>query len=83
MLLMLPALLGTLIDPDHTTTLPFIRMAAWPMDFTPGGMRNVQRDAWAANPAETMTLATRGNQMAMYVVFKNPLYGSVRMEPVL
>jgi alpha-glucosidase len=61
------------IDPDHTATLPFTRMAAGPMDFTPGGMLNVQQSAWAANPAEPMTLGTRCNQMAMYVVYESLL----------
>ena len=61
------------IDPEHTTTLPFIRNAVGPMDFTPGGMLNAQKNAWAANPAEPMTLGTRCNQMAMYVVFESPL----------
>lgn len=61
------------ITPDHTTTLPFTRMAAGPMDFTPGGMLNVQKEAWAANPAEPMTLGTRCNQMAMYVVYESLL----------
>lgn len=61
------------IDPEHTTTLPFTRMAAGPMDFTPGGMINVQKGAFAAVPAEPMTLGTRCNQMAMYVVYESPL----------
>jgi len=61
------------IDPEHTTTIPFIRMAAGPMDFTPGGMLNAQKSAWAANPAEPMTLGTRCNQLAMYVVYESPL----------
>jgi alpha-glucosidase len=61
------------IDPEHTTTLPFTRMAAGPMDFTPGGMLNVQKNAWAANPAEPMTLGTRCNQLAMYVVYESLL----------
>lgn len=61
------------VTPDHTITLPFTRMAAGPMDFTPGGMLNVQKDAWSANPAEPMTLGTRCNQMAMYVIFESPL----------
>ena len=61
------------ITPGHTATLPFIRMAAGPMDFTPGGMLNVQKDAFAAVPSEPMTLGTRCNQMAMYVVFESPL----------
>lgn len=61
------------IDPKHTLTIPFIRMAAGPMDFTPGGMRNVQKKAFAAVPSEPMTLGTRCNQMAMYVMFESPM----------
>ncbi len=62
-----------LVDPDHTLTIPFIRMAAGPMDFTPGGMNNVQKNDFAAVPSEPMTLGTRCNQMAMYVVYESPL----------
>ncbi|WP_205943413.1 glycoside hydrolase family 97 protein [Pedobacter polaris] len=61
------------INPEHTATLPFIRMAAGPMDFTPGGMLNVQKNAFADIPSEPMTLGTRCNQMAMYVVYESPL----------
>lgn len=61
------------IDPEHTTTLPFTRMAAGPMDFTPGGMINVQKNAFAAVPSEPMTLGTRANQLAMYVIYESPL----------
>lgn len=64
---------ANLIDPVHTTTLPFIRMAAGPMDFTPGGMVNVQKGEWSAHPGEPMTLGTRCNQLAMYVVYESPL----------
>lgn len=61
------------IDPEHTTTIPFIRMAAGPMDFTPGGMLNAQKNAWAAVPGEPLTLGTRCNQLAMYVIYESPL----------
>lgn len=61
------------IDPEHTTTLPFTRMVAGPMDFTPGGMLNVQKNAFAAVGGEPMTLGTRCNQMAMYVIYESPL----------
>jgi alpha-glucosidase len=61
------------ITPGHTTTIPFTRMAAGPVDFTPGGMLNVQKDAFAAVPSEPMTLGTRCNQLAMYVIFESPL----------
>ena len=43
------------------------------MDFTPGGMLNVQKNAFAGVPSEPMTLGTRCNQLAMYVVFVSPL----------
>jgi alpha-glucosidase len=62
-----------LIDPVHTTTLPYTRMAAGPMDFTPGGMLNVQKGEWSAHPSEPMTLGTRCNQLAMYVIYESPL----------
>lgn len=62
-----------LVTPVHTATLPYIRMAAGPMDFTPGGMNNVQKGQFAAEPSEPMTLGTRCNQMAMYVIFESPL----------
>jgi len=59
--------------PEHDVTLPFIRMLAGPMDYTPGAMAN-------ANPANfhpvftrPMSLGTRCHQLAMYVVFESPL----------
>ncbi len=61
------------IDPEHTTTIPFTRMAAGPMDFTPGGMLNAQKNAWAAVPGEPLTPGTRCNQLAMYVIYESPL----------
>jgi alpha-glucosidase len=61
------------IDPEHTTTIPFIRMAAGPMDFTPGGMLNAQKNAFGIVYGEPMTLGTRCNQLAMYVIFESPL----------
>jgi len=64
---------GDAVTPEHTLTIPFIRMAAGPMDFTPGGMRNVQKGAFHAAPSEPMTLGTRCNQMAMYVMYESPL----------
>jgi alpha-glucosidase len=64
---------GDAITPGHTLTIPFIRMAAGPMDFTPGGMRNVQKNAFHAVPSEPMTLGTRCNQLAMYVMYESPL----------
>ncbi len=59
--------------PDHNVTLPFIRMVAGPMDFTPGAMRNAQDQRFHAVFDRPMSLGTRVHQMAMYVVFESPL----------
>ncbi len=61
------------ISPDHNVTLPFIRMVAGPMDYTPGAMLNAQKDSWAPIFNCPMSLGTRCHQLAMYVVFESPL----------
>lgn len=61
------------IGPDHNLNLPFIRMAAGPMDYTPGAMINAQKDAWKPVGTEPMSLGTRCHQLAMYVVYESPL----------
>jgi alpha-glucosidase len=59
--------------PEHNVTLPFIRMVAGPMDYTPGAMRNAQERQFNAVFDRPMSLGTRVHQMAMYVVFESPL----------
>ncbi len=41
------------INPEHNLTIPFIRMAAGAMDFTPGGMNNVNRFDYKWDPSDT------------------------------
>ncbi len=53
-------------------TLPYIRMFAGPMDYTPGAMRNAQKRIWPVN-SNPMGLGTRCQQLAMYVVYDAPL----------
>jgi alpha-glucosidase len=60
-------------DPDHNLTLPFIRMVAGPMDYTPGAMRNAQRERFSPVFDRPMSLGTRVHQMAMYVIYESPL----------
>lgn len=62
-----------LITPEHTTTLPFIRMVAGPMDFTPGAMINATEKNHKIVFDRPMSLGTRCHQVAMYVVFESPL----------
>ncbi|MGW8264800.1 MAG: glycoside hydrolase family 97 protein [Longimicrobiales bacterium] len=60
-------------DPDHDVTLPFTRMVAGPMDYTPGAMRNAQDQHFFAVFDRPMSMGTRVHQLAMYVVFESPL----------
>ena len=68
------------ITPEHNVTLPFVRMAAGPLDFTPGAMINMNKvdyETGAANYAplftRPMAYGTRAHQVAMYVVFEAPV----------
>ncbi|WNH09847.1 glycoside hydrolase family 97 protein [Thalassobellus suaedae] len=61
------------ITPEHNVTIPFIRMAAVPMDFTPGAMINKQTKNYAISFDRPMSLGTRAHQVAMYVVYEAPL----------
>ena len=58
---------------EYNVTLPFIRMMAGPMDYTPGAMHNAQQENFCARFTRPMSLGTRCHQMAMYVVFESPL----------
>ena len=64
---------GARDNPDHQLTLPFTRMLAGAMDYTPGGFRNVTRDDFAARSGAPVVMGTRAHQLAMYVVFLAPL----------
>jgi alpha-glucosidase len=59
--------------PDLDVTLPFIRMLAGPMDYTPGAMINAQKDNFRAVWNRPMSQGTRCHQLAMYVVYESPL----------
>jgi len=61
------------ITPDHDCTLPFIRMFAGPMDYTPGAMRNSEENNFKADFTRPMSQGTRCHQLGLYVVFESPL----------
>lgn len=61
------------ITPRHTVTLPFIRMVAGPMDFTPGALRNAHLANHQVNHYRPMSIGTRAHQVAMYAVYESPL----------
>ena len=66
---------------DHTVfdqvtydvTVPYIRMAAGPMDYTQGAMTNAVRSNFRGIYDEPMSQGTRCRQLAEYVVFESPL----------
>jgi alpha-glucosidase len=61
------------ITPQHDVTIPYTRMLAGPMDFTPGGFRNAAKGQFVARDIAPMTQGTRAHQLAMYVVYESPL----------
>lgn len=61
------------ITPQHDATLPFTRMMAGPLDYTPGAMKNAGRRNFNAVYTEPMSMGTRAHQTALYVVFESPL----------
>ena len=61
------------VTPTHNVTLPFTRMLAGPMDYTPGAMINAQPRNFRAIFDRPMSIGTRVHQLAMYVVFESPL----------
>ncbi|MDX2414107.1 MAG: glycoside hydrolase family 97 protein [Bacteroidales bacterium] len=61
------------ITPDHNLTLPFIRMVAGPMDYTPGAMINLERINFNPMYTRPASQGTRVHQMAMYIVYESPL----------
>lgn len=61
------------VTPEHDLLIPFIRMLAGPMDFTPGAMRNAQERQFHPVYDLPMSQGTRCHQLAMYVVYESPL----------
>jgi alpha-glucosidase len=58
---------------EHTLTIPFTRMVPGPMDFTPGGFRNVMPEDFKINHDMPLVMGTRCRQLAMFVVYESPL----------
>ena len=61
------------ITPEHDVTIPFIRMVAGPMDYTPGAMNNASRNSFRDVFETPMSMGTRCHQLAMYVVYESQL----------
>jgi alpha-glucosidase len=59
--------------PLYDVTMPFIRMLAGPIDYTPGAMRNAAKSCFRPVNDNPMSQGTRCHQMAMYVAYEAPL----------
>jgi len=59
--------------PVNRTTFPFTRMLSGPMDYTPGGFNNVTQEDFAVRDKGPMVMGTRAQQLALYIVFEEPL----------
>lgn len=65
---------GPLHDqPHYDVTIPYLRMLAGPLDYTPGAMMNALKDSFFGNNDHPMSQGTRVHQMAMYTTFDAPL----------
>lgn len=61
------------ITPTHNVTLPFTRMLVGPIDYTPGGFRNVAPEDFTPSFTRPQVMGTRAHQLAMFVVYDSPL----------
>ena len=57
----------------YDVTLPFIRGAAGPMDYTQGAMRNAAKGHYYPDYSRPMSQGTRCHQLAMYIIYDAPL----------
>lgn len=58
---------------EYDVTMPYIRMMAGPVDYTPGAMRNASRKDFKDIYYNPMSQGTRCHQLAAYVVHDSPL----------
>jgi alpha-glucosidase len=61
------------ISPEHDVTIPFTRMVAGPMDYTPGAMVNMEKANFQPLFTRPASQGTRVHQLALYVIYESPL----------
>jgi alpha-glucosidase len=59
--------------PSYDCSIPFIRMMAGPMDYTPGAMRNATKSEFKPSHSNPVSQGTRSHQLALYTIFEAPL----------
>ena len=58
--------------PGYDVSIPFIRMLAGPLDYTPGAMKNYNKANFRPVFSEPGSQGTRCHQLAMYIVYEAP-----------
>lgn len=58
---------------EYDVTMPYIRMMAGPVDYTPGAMRNASKADFRPIYRNPMSQGTRCHQLAAYIVHDSPL----------
>ena len=61
---------GSRDTPDNHVMLPFTRMLAGTMDYTPGGFGNVTREEFVSRDHAPQVMGTRAHHLAMYAVYQ-------------
>lgn len=61
------------ISPEHDLVLPFTRMVAGPMDYTPGATINATKEDFAIRWNHPMSQGTRAHQAAIFIAFESPV----------
>lgn len=61
------------ISPEHDLVLPFTRMVAGPMDYTPGATINATQADFRERWEHPMSQGTRAHQAAIFITFESPL----------
>ena len=59
--------------PEHDVTLPFTRMLSGSFDYEPGILNNATKEQFKMVNGNPMSQGTRCHQLAMFVVYDNPL----------
>lgn len=64
---------SNLASPDHDVTLPYTRMLSGSFDYEPLVFNNATKKGFRAIEGMVMTQGTRCHQLAMFVVYDNPM----------
>ncbi|MGC9471782.1 MAG: glycoside hydrolase family 97 protein [Bacteroidales bacterium] len=62
-----------MVTPEHNLTIPFIRMACGPMDYTPGAMRNYHSGKFTPIFDRPVSMGTRCHQLALFILYESGL----------